>query len=114
MDSFGSSVLTSAMRAAGVRTLHWAVVLMHRPWCMWSTSSHARFRRKRNLEEWAADELAGIELLVVQHEALERRSVPVLVLSYLCADTLAARCGGGAYSQLRAVPLQRPRHGLHS
>jgi hypothetical protein len=82
MNTFSSGVLTPAMYQAGVRTLRWAAVFTHRPWCMWSSSSHAQERRAEDLAAWATQELEDIESLVVQHEALERRAVPVLLFSY--------------------------------
>ena len=82
LGKLGADVLTPRMRRAGVSTLRWAVLLMHRPWCMWHTSSHARDDREADISAWAEEELANVEMLVALHKELSDQGVPVLVITY--------------------------------
>jgi len=79
---FGVEALSQRLRTEGVRTLRWAAVFMHRPWCMWNTSSNARSDRRADLRAWAEEELNGVEMLVTLHKSLVDRGVPVLVFTY--------------------------------
>ena len=71
-----------SLAAAGVRRVRWALVLMHRPWCMWRLDSHAREEREgRGVAGWAWLELQQVEALVALHRKLSQAGVPTLVTS---------------------------------
>lgn len=74
--------LPQSFVAQGVWMMQWAVVLMHRPWCMWPLSTSAREKRKADPVKWAQFELKTVESLVVTHSKMARQEVPVLVVSY--------------------------------
>merc|ERR1719247_861469 len=55
---------------------------MHRPWCMWNISSHARRGREDDLTAWASRELFETEKTVAHYRKHAQNRVPVLVTSY--------------------------------
>lgn len=73
--------VTPGLAAKGVERVRWAVILNHRPWCMWNISSHAREERGKDLDEWARKELEDIERLVSLHKWLHEQNVPVILTS---------------------------------
>ena len=83
---FETRGVPSSLASAGVRRVRWAVVIMHRPWCLWQLDSHAREDREADLGAWAQDELTNAETLVALHHRLSQAGVPALVTSY--ADLL--------------------------
>ena len=70
------------MRRAGIKAVRWAVVLMHRPWCMWRLSDNNRREREANKVEWARDNLLAARRVLWLHELLRARGIPVWVVSY--------------------------------
>jgi len=70
------------LASQGVTRVRWAVVIMYRPWCMWSMSRHATSDRGVNRSAWASTTLFELEDLAATHRELRRRNVPVLVMSY--------------------------------
>ena len=79
-SGFGAAALTPNLRAAGVSRLRWAVVVLIRPWCMWSISSNAvEARATRGAQAWAESELEKMELQVGMHKALRDQNVPILI-----------------------------------
>merc|ERR1719217_361037 len=77
------------MIASGVKRVRWAVILMHRPWCMWKISSHARADREENLTMWARTELYATEKLIAYYRALAKTGVPALMTSFApCAGAV--------------------------
>lgn len=69
------------MTAKGVQRVRWGVILMHRPWCMWNISSHAREERAADQTKWARKELDDTERLVAHHKSLGAQHVPVMLSS---------------------------------
>ena len=70
------------LQQAGVSTVRTAVLLMHRPWCLWPLSTSATSARKRNLSAWALEELAAVEALAQRLAWHRAASRPVLTLDY--------------------------------
>lgn len=66
---------------AGIKRLRWGVIMLHRPWCMWGTESHARRAHAEDLNAWAEDELRNLEAFVFHHKTLTEMGVPVLVMT---------------------------------
>ena len=91
-----------SLAAAGVRRVRWALVLMHRPWCMWRLDSHAREEREsKGVDGWARSELQQTEQLVALHRKLSQAGVPTLVMSL--ADLLWADEQPHAHARHRAA-----------
>ena len=82
LEESETATVPSGMAASGVDRVKWGVIIMHRPWCMWNMSSHAREGREDNLKAWATDELKDTEKLVAMHRKLALDQVPVLVTNY--------------------------------
>ena len=82
LEEIETTTVPKGMAASGVTRVSWGVVIMHRPWCMWSMSSHARNAREEDLKVWATRELFLTEKLVAYHRKHALNRIPVLVTSY--------------------------------
>jgi len=82
LEEMETTTVPKAMAASGVNRVKWGIVLMHRPWCMWTMSHNARQEREEDLEAWATKELIETEKLVAQHRKWALDGIPVLVTSY--------------------------------
>ena len=82
LEELETTTVPTAMAASGVARVDWGIILMHRPWCMWSMSHNAREEREEDLELWATRELFETEKLVAQHRKWALDGIPVLVTSY--------------------------------
>ena len=82
LEEMQTTTVPKAMAASGVARVNWGIILMHRPWCMWNISQHARDEREEDLEMWATRELFETEKLVAQHRKWALDKIPVLVTSY--------------------------------
>jgi len=70
---------------AGIHRVRMATVMMHRPWCLWGLSKHARRERAHNSTVWAREELQNIEAQVEEHRqhVADGRFVHLLCLADL-------------------------------
>ena len=82
LEEIETATVPRGMAASRVDRVSWGIIIMHRPWCMWNMSSHARTARKRNLRVWAVRELFYTERLIAHYRKLALDHVPVLVTSY--------------------------------
>ena len=82
LEEIETTTVPKGMAKLGVKRVSWGVIIMHRPWCMWNMSSHARNSRERDLKVWAVRELFLTEKLIAYHRKLTYDHVPVLVTSY--------------------------------
>jgi hypothetical protein len=82
LEEIETATVPRGMAASGVNRVSWGVIIMHRPWCMWNMSSHARNSRERDLKVWAVRELFLTEKLIAYHRKLTYDHVPALVTSY--------------------------------
>ena len=82
LEEIETTTVPKGMAKLGVKRVSWGVIIMHRPWCMWNMSSHARNSRERDLKVWAVRELFLTEKLIAYHRKLAYDHVPVLVTSY--------------------------------
>ena len=78
LEELETTTVPTAMAASGVARVDWGIILMHRPWCMWSMSHNAREEREEDLELWATRELFETEKLVAQHRKWALDGIPVL------------------------------------
>lgn len=81
-DNLETVGVPDELTAKGVTRVRWAMVIMYRPWCMFSMSSHAISDRAANKTAWAKATLYELEDLAATQRELRRRQVPVLTLSY--------------------------------
>lgn len=89
---FETRGVPASLAAAGVQRVRWALVLMHRPWCLWRLDRHAREDREgRGVAHWAWSELMEVEHLVALHRKLSQAGMPALVTSL--ADLLWPEVG---------------------
>jgi hypothetical protein len=82
LEEIETATVPRGMAASGVNRVSWGVIIMHRPWCMWNMSSHARNSRERDLKVWAVRELFLTEKLIAYHRKLAYDHVPALVTNY--------------------------------
>lgn len=76
------STLPQPLHQVGVGLVRMAVVMMHRPWCLWPLSRSATASRRQNISAWASSELDSMEELVARYNRHRMVGRPVLMLNY--------------------------------
>lgn len=78
--------LPERVRREGISCVRSAVVMMHRPWCLWPLSSSATTARRKSISDWATGELSKLEGLAARYSHHRRVQRPLIMLNY--ADLL--------------------------
>lgn len=74
--------LPPAMIQAHIHRLLTAVIMLYRPWCMWSLSSHARAGLENDHLQWAEENLEALQALEASHRRHVLAGRPSLMISY--------------------------------